>query len=336
MTPPGTTTDRRARRVEEAARRRSERRRRAERAQRRARYRRVILRWTGKTLIGLVLIAAVGSVIGLTVHLVRNALKPGPGHLPPMTAIHAYRIDYRTIFSGNTVNDEQRVVERPFHSLELTRRGGQIVTGTISNDQGLWFYDDSKKGWNLINPSRQLPENDPRPAPALARALTTGLGNVRGTKTIAGRNCTLVRTGAPIGEPLKKASHNNRVDLCLDRTGVLLDYRWTLNGKMAQTMTALSFDDHPVLAPDTFTPQAVPNAPPPPIQSAPLSDSGRAQLTPHVDAPPGFTYVSGTVAVRSLGSSPQSSSDLLYLHGVDDLVVVTYSQGSTSHPGATP
>jgi len=159
---------------------------------------------------------------------------------------------------------------------------------------------------------------------------------VKGTKTIAGHKCTLVRTGAPIGEPLKKATNNNHVDLCLDRTGVLLDYRWTLNGKPAQTMTALSFDDHPVFAPDTFTPLAVPNAPAPPIQSAPLSDSGRAQLTPHVDAPPGFTYVSGTVAVRSLGSRPQVSSDLLYLRGADDLVVVTYSQGASSHPGTTP
>jgi hypothetical protein len=337
MTPPDTrTTDRRQRRVEEAAHRRYERRRKAERTQRRARYRRVILRWTAKAALGLAAVAAVGSVIGLTVHLVRNALKPGPGHLPPMTAIHSYRIDYRTVFSGNTVNDEQRVVERPFHSLELTRRGGQIVTGTISNDQGLWFYDDSKKGWNLINPSRQLPENDPRPAPALVRALKTGLANVKGTKTIAGHKCTLVRTGAPIGEALKKATNNNHVDLCLDRTGVLLDYRWTLNGKPAQTMTALSFDDHPVFAPDTFTPQAVPNAPAPPIQSAPLSDSGRGQLTPHVEAPPGFTYVSGTVAVRSLGSRPQVSSDLLFLHGEDDLVVVTYSQGSSSHPGTTP
>jgi hypothetical protein len=326
------TTDRRQRRIEEAARRRIERRQRAERAVRRARTRRVMLRWTGRTLAGVAAVAVGVTIIGLAVHVIRNATKPGPGHLPPMTPIHAYRVDYRTTFTKATVNDEQRVVERPFHSLDMTRRGGQVITGTLNNDQGLWFYDPAK-GWSLINPNRQQPENDPRPAAGLIRALKTGKAKVTGKKTVAGRKCTLVRTGSPIGEPLKKATGSNHADLCLDRTGVILDYRWVLNGKEAQTMTALSFDDHPVIGPDTFATTPGPVSTNAPVQSAPLTDDGRGKLSPKISAPAGFADLGGTVSIRGVGASLQPSTDLLFQHGDDDLLTVSYTQGASSHAG---
>ena len=272
------------------------------------------------------------AAIVVGVAAVRDALKPGPGRLPPITRAHAYKVEYKTVFTPGVTNDEERIVERPFHSLELTRRDGKLVSGELTNDQGLYFYD-SAKGWSLVNPSPQRGGNDPDPALSVVRALKLGLARVRGHETILGRTCTIVRAGSPIGETLKKPTSSNFADVCLDQTGVVLDYRWTLNGKQAETMTATSFDPSPSIGSDTFAPAPGPVNSAVVIQSRALSDDSRQKLSPSVDPPAGVTYAGGWVRVQPLANSFEATTSLLYLRGQDDLVTIDYTTGARDHTG---
>src|SRR5205807_28562 len=164
---------------------------------------------------GIALVVIVVLVIG--VHLVRSALRSGsgPGRLPAVQEPRLYSVDYRVTFTnGHIVNDERHVVERPFHSYYVVRRGGKIVTGTLANDQGLYFYTEDK-GWGLVDPGTQPASDDPRPAATLRTALRQGQAKVLHAETVAGRRCTLVRTGSPMGEALKAPTGRNHTDLCV-------------------------------------------------------------------------------------------------------------------------
>jgi hypothetical protein len=328
-------SDRAVRRAEERARQRAERRRRTEVSEQRKRRFRRVLRWTGRSLAVGGAAAVVVVAIVLAVGAVRDALAPGPGSLPPITPAHAYKIDYRIVFQpGNVVRQEEDVVERPFHSIQLSRTDtGKLNTGELTNDQGLFFYHDPK-GWTLIDPDPQRAANDPDPAAALTMALKHGIARVLKTDTLLGRPCSLVRVGSPLGQPLTKGpTGSNHVDLCLDRTGVILSYAWTLNGKLAQSMTATSFDPDPTITATTFAPQPGPVSASAPVKGVPLSEGSRAKLTPRFQPPPGLVYHGGWVRVETLGQSFQVTTSLLYLRGSDELIQIDYSSGGSTHPG---
>jgi hypothetical protein len=324
--------DRAARRAaERATRRASERRRIADAQRRRDRRRR---RWAKARRVATVAIAAAATiaVVVVGVGALRAALRPGPGTLPPTSPMSSYRLeDDVTYTAGHVTNHEVRTIERPYHVLTLTYRNGALMSGQMTNDQGLYLYNNNT--WALVSPGNQLPADDPQPAPALRMALQRGLARVTGHRTVIGRPCTMVRTGSPLGEaPLKKITRSNHADFCLDATGVILDYTWTLNGKVAQRTRATSFEPQAPIPAATFGPPSPLASQQSAVQARPLSDQTRANLTPKLAPPTGYDYAGGWVRVTSVGQSFEATTTELLLHGPTDLISVDYSSGAqTTH-----
>jgi hypothetical protein len=283
-----------------------------------------------------VLLAGAAVAVVVAVRFVWDLAQPGPRLLAPIHAPRAYEVDYRVVFTnGNVVNDEQQIVERPYHSLDITRRDGKLVTGSITNDDGLFFYQEGK-GWAAISPGKQPANDDPQPFPALQLGIRHHQAKILRTETVAGRTCTLVRTGSPLGEELKKPTSRNHTDVCLDRAGIILRYAWTLDGKLAQTMRATKVDLQPTIttgADGTFaaTPRSSDQ---PPVQAGPLSDANRKTLKPSFHPPAGLRFQSAWVHVQE-GTQPTITSTLLYLRGATDLVQLEYGVTQTTPKGGT-
>jgi len=146
-----------------------------------------------------------------------------------------------------------------------------------------------------------------------------------------------------------RATGRNHVDVCLDESGVMLSYAWTLNGKVAQTKTATAFDLTPTITAATFAsttppvPGAVVSTGDGPAAAAaaangvavtaqPLAAADIAQLTPAVVPPAGAVYHAGFVRVDASAQPPEITSSLLYLVG-NELVSVDYSNGGGAPPG---
>ena len=152
-------------------------------------------------------------------------------------------------------------------------------------------------------------------------------------ETVAGRRCTLVRTGSPMGEALKAPTGRNHTDLCVDGNGIMLRYAWTLNGKLTQTMRATAVDLHPDIGSTTFA--ALPLASDKtPVVGQVLSDDARARLSPRVAPPPDLRYVTGWVRVEQQQQGvPRITSIELFLRDDIDLVRVEYDQGQHTPEG---
>lgn len=259
-------------------------------------------------------------------------MSPGPSKLPPLVPLHAYRVGYDTTFTGGVHNDEVTTVERPFNSLHLVSRGGQPVSGQLTNDQGLYFYNPPG-GWSLLTPGLQRAANDPQTVQALQAALQEGLASVRGHEVVVGRPCTLVRTGAGLGEVLKQPTASNHADVCVDPTGVILDYRLVVDGKLGQQMRASHFDANPVIGPNTFAPSPGPVHAEGLVQAVPLSQATLAILRPRVVAPPGLAYIGGIVRIEPSQQGTQATTTLLFRRG-DDLVTADYLSTGSSPAGS--
>lgn len=278
--------------------------------------------------LGLVVAAAgVGAVV-----VARRALAPGPGTLPPLVPLHAYRVEYDTTFPGAVHNDEVDTVERPFRSLHLVSRGGQPVSGQLTNEQGLYFYNPPG-GWSLLTPGLQRAANDPQPVVAMQAALRAGLASVRGHEVVVGHRCTLVRTGGGLGEVLKRPTASNHADVCVDSSGVILDYRLVVDGKLGEQMRASHFDGNPVIGSDTFTPSPGPVHSQGLVQAVPLGQTGLATLRPRVVAPAGLADIGGIVRVEPSAQGTLVTTTLLFQRG-DDLVTADYLSTGSSPTGS--
>ncbi|MCU1463031.1 MAG: hypothetical protein JWO37_3106 [Acidimicrobiales bacterium] len=277
---------------------RAERARRATVAQRRTERRRRAGRVARQAVFAAVAFALVSGIAAV----VRSATKPAPGTLAVATPLPSYAIDYRVEFTnGHVVNTDHHVVDRPFRSLYTTTRDGKQVTGSIVNEKGLWFLQPPQ--WQLITPGGAPAGDDPQPTLALRAGIAKHFAKVTGKRTIIGRACTMVRSGGALGETMKKPTARNHTDLCVDGNDLILDYRWTLDGKLVQTMRAVNVDLHPDVSDATFTPSPV-NASPSPVTATALTDDIRSKLDPKFTPPPGVTYAEGWVRIEQGGQTP--------------------------------
>lgn len=172
----------------------------------------------------------------------------------------SYRIVYDIEEFDAPPRTEERLVKRPYLSKIVSQRDGTLLTGSITNDAGRWLLLDDGQGWQLRGGGRQRPTDDPRPIDALEAAAADGRAETRGTAVVLERRCTVVRTGGPLGEPLKKATAGEYADLCIDRTGAVLRERWVVNGTQARLTVATAFEPGAAFADDAFAP--LPAAPP--------------------------------------------------------------------------
>jgi hypothetical protein len=135
------------------------------------------------------------------------------------------------------------------------------VAGSLSNESGFFAVDASTGRWVRLSEGVQRAASDPQPLPALRYAVAHDLARVIGEHTVAGHTCTLVRTGAPFGEPLAAPTDADHVDICVAASGVMLEYEWTTGGNIVQTSVATAFDADPSIAATAFTlePPPAPN-----------------------------------------------------------------------------
>ena len=200
-------------------------------------------------LVPLVVAAAVGWwVVG----------RDGGGILPDEEFVSSYRLVYSVTESGTGERSEERLVQRPYWSRVVSERGGTVLTGTITNDAGRWLFLSEAEGWQLRDERKQRPPDDVRAIEALEAAAEDGRAMRRGTDVVAGRTCTIVRTGGPLGDPLKKPTADEHADLCVDRTGVVLREEWRLDGRVARLMVATTFEPGVSLDAGDFRPSPEP------------------------------------------------------------------------------
>jgi hypothetical protein len=274
-------------------------------------------------------VAVIGAVAGLVVWRDQD---PSPVRLRVTSTLHAYEVRYRITFEpGHVVNEEHRLVERPFHSISVSSSGdGRIVAGTATTDDGLFTFDASRSSWLLLSEGRQRATADPQPAAALQYALDHDLADILTQQAeVLGRPCTLVRTGAPLGEPLKAPTDSEHVDVCLDASGVMLRYEWTLGGSLTQQIVATSFDPAPTIAADSFSlsPRPLPNQPAASVVSK--SDT-ELKSFPTLRPPSGFSLRTAYVLVDN-GHKQDATTVGLFAHGEADLVTVRFGSRATTH-----
>ena len=300
------------RRALERERRHEERLRRADRSRRASRRRRVIRVAATRLAV---------AVVALSAAVVWSGADE-PTHQPRLAdpvPIHSYRVTYSVTYSGGVHNVETVTVQRPGNGIDQTVRDGQVVAGQMSNPDGLWTWStNNPPGWVLLSQGRQRPTSDAQPVWALNQGVARRAVQVVGTDVVAGRTCTVVITGQPAGQPVQPPDASSRTRLCIDRTGVPLSQVWTLDGKLAETMTATSFEPNFTVTPSTFDAQPRPPGPAPRVAvlAAPLSEQSRAQLTPKLDPlPPGYSRLDGYISIERDGQTglPSFTTKELYV-----------------------
>lgn len=208
---------------------------------------------------------AVALVIAGAVALARRGGSGSEGVLPDEVFVTSYRIVYEVKEFGAEGRTEERLVKRPYSSKTVSERNGTPLTGSITNERGRWVLLSGERGWQLLDQRKQRAADDPRPIEALEAAAEDGTAQSRGTATVLGRRCTIIRTGGPLGDVVKPPTAKEHADLCIDRTGAVLRERWTLDGKLARVMVATEFEPNVRLDDDDFEPS--PEAPPLPDEA---------------------------------------------------------------------
>jgi len=214
-------------------------------------------------------------VAALSVALVTATCRSGEGGdarlkgngdpLPSVVPANSYRITYR-IRELDRTREERIVVRRPYESRRTAVREGHTVSGTLTNRDGLWqWVDGADGGWQLVDPGRRRAEADARLLASLPLLVEAGLATVEGTDRVRGRQCVVVRTAEPIGNPATAVPRVDDYDeFCVDRTGVMLRERWVIDGRTVRLQEAIKLMFDPPIE-DHREFEAVPAAPMAPL-----------------------------------------------------------------------
>ena len=183
----------------------------------------------------------------------------GTNRVPTALPVGSYRVTYR-IHELDRVREERVVVRRPCESRRTSMRDEVTVSGTLTNRQGLWHWAlGPEGGWQLIDAGQRRAAADARPLEALPPLVEAGLVTIEGSASVAGGRCQVVRIREPIGSPATKApTERDYVELCLDRSGVMLRERWVIDGRTVRHQEATELSLDPPLDGHDF--EAVPTA----------------------------------------------------------------------------
>lgn len=203
-------------------------------------------------------LAVGGGVIATFSLLDRDSGSADRGILPREDFVTSYRVVYDVEEFDTPGRIEERIVERPYHSKVLSRRGSTVLGGSITNSEGRWVLLPDGESWQLRGAGRQRPPDDLRPIDALETAAEDGRAVGRGSDVVLGRRCTVVRVGGLPGSAIDKPTAEDFTDLCIDRTGVVLRERWVVGGQQARLMVATSFMPDARIDPGEF--EALPEA----------------------------------------------------------------------------
>jgi len=271
-------------------------------------------------------------------------VRPGPPDIAAEQPIATYRVLYRVRAAGVPERREERIAVRPYSGSDITRDiDGSIVSGQLHNDDGVFQYrrgdDAASTGWLKLFDKRHLAPSDFRPVPAVRDQLRHGHVRKLGTRVVAGRRCNLVRIGGPLADTdtFKRPTARDHADICLDRTGIALQEHWTLRGKRARRLDALSFQ--PNFHPDADTLQPAPRLPDPPVGSLgqlalDITDKTKKSFVVKLDSFDGFRPDGGLLEV-TLGATGATggTATLRFRHGFELVQLSQHQNAPTKQPG---
>jgi len=184
---------------------------------------------------------------------VESLLVEGPDVDVPTT----YRITYDVVENG-LPRVEEWTVRRPYESLVLSTRDGQVLTGTSTSREVLQTLLSDDRGWLPVQPELHRAAYDQHPAAAVAVMEVLGLVERAGEEEHLGRPCTVWRTGQPpsAGEPTAP-SEEESTDVCLDEAGLVLHEVWQIGGSVVVERTATALELEPEVDPAAFQPGPV-------------------------------------------------------------------------------
>lgn len=202
--------------------------------------------------------------------------------------LETYRVTYE-VHRDELVSTVENLVRRPYEARSVERRDDRILSGDLTNADGRWFFSaGTAPGWIPLQagPARATP--DPRPLAVLDQAVEAGLVRERASDEVLGRECRVLRAGAAPGEPLKPPSEEDHVDLCVDRTGVVLGMTRVVGGEVVERREATAFEVDPEIGEDAFDPE--PRGSDLPTGPGEVEPEDVANLRVELDPPDGFTY----------------------------------------------
>ena len=251
--------------------------------------------------------------------------------------LESFRILYEVVEFENEPRTEEHSVLRPYHGKVISERDGAFLTGSLSNEDGAFTYvTGTQQGWQLIDEGRKTSFGDMYADVALAWALDKGMAEERGTETVIGRECTVFRTGAPIGAPVTAATDDEHADLCVDEAGLILREDWHIDGKEVRRMEAVEVDLDADLDPSDFEPDVR-------LPDLPTEASGvtrvrkmtavdRRELDVEVRSPEGYSFEEAFVRERSA----DQGSFLSYVERFQDGHVLLDVEHGAHGPGYEP
>ena len=154
----------------------------------------------------------------------------------------SYRITYE-IVENQLARTETVTVRRPYESLVVSERDGEMVSGTATSRARLWNYLFDREGWLVLQPELHRAAFDQRPLTAMAMAINLGRAEEAGTGTYLGRSCRVFVTGQPLGSSgITAPSDAESTELCIDDDGLVLHERWQIEGSTVVERTATSVE----------------------------------------------------------------------------------------------
>ncbi len=165
-----------------------------------------------------------------------------------------YRITYEIVENG-LARQETWTMRRPYESLVVAERDGELVSGSATSRTELWTYLADRDGWFDIQPELHRASFDQRPLGPLATMLELGLVEAGGTGEFAGRACDVYRTGPPLAEGVvAPPSPEQTTEFCVDGSGLVLHERWEIGGAVVSEKTATAVDLAPEIDDAMFDP----------------------------------------------------------------------------------
>ena len=198
--------------------------------------------------VGAVLALVAAGGFGLVLVAGRNAADVEAAATLDGTPPAAYTIDYRTQYADAPPHDERLEVVRPLRS--------HVTDGTIErvSDLGWLATGSAGSAWLRMEVPIAPAVGDIRPLVVLDGA-PDGVFERRGTRTVAGRECQLLRFGGPVSSgvltPVGTAP-GEYADVCIDADGLVLAETWVIDGDEVRSRVATAVSEGPV-DPDRFS-----------------------------------------------------------------------------------
>ena len=157
------------------------------------------------------------------------------------TPLKGYRVVYRVTAPGVRRTYESLRVRRPYDGRVDVLEGptGPIRNGRATSRAHFWqLGKDGVPRFGVV----RAPGGPARDAwlSALHDAVRAGRAEAIGSDRVLGRRCLWFAYRDPAPEVLAKATDDNRVESCVDGSGIVLREVWTLDGRPARIAEAIS------------------------------------------------------------------------------------------------